>query len=116
MEKLSSEKIRELWQHYWEDRSHALVKPDSLVPDSTDKTVLFTTAGMQQLVPFLMGKSHDLGKRIFNIQKCLRTVDIDEVGDERHLTFFEMMGNWSLGSYFKNEALEWTVDFLVNTI
>ncbi len=114
MEFLNSEQIRDLWKKFWEDKkqNHKEVKANSLIPDAKDKTVLFTTAGMQQLVPYLVGKPHPLGKRVYNIQKCVRTWDIDEVGDERHLTFFEMMGNWSLGDYFKKEAIDWSYEFL----
>ncbi len=114
MVKLTSEQIRKLWSQFWESqpRNHKWAKPDSLIPSQEDKTVLFTTAGMQQFVPYLMGKPHPLGKRLYNIQKCVRTWDIDEVGDERHLTFFEMMGNWSLGDYFKKEAINWSYEFL----
>ena len=71
---------------------------------------------MQQLIPFLMGKAHPLGKRLFNIQRCLRTNDIDEIGDERHLASFEMMGNWSLGDYFKNDALKYSIEFLSDVL
>ncbi|UFX83430.1 alanine--tRNA ligase [Candidatus Absconditicoccus praedator] len=114
MKKLTSEEIRKLWDEFWQDpdRNHTYLKYASLVPDSQDKTVLFTTAGMQQLVPYLVGKPHPQGKRLYNTQKSLRTGDIDEVGDERHLTFFEMLGNWSLGDYFKKESLTWSIRFL----
>ena len=112
--KITSEEIRKLWSQFWESepRNHKWLPPDSLIPSQEDKTVLFTTAGMQQLVPYLMGKPHPLGKRLYNIQKCVRTGDIEEVGDERHLTFFEMMGNWSLGDYFKKKAINWSYEFL----
>ncbi len=115
-EKITSEKIRQLWKQFWESspRDHKRAKPDSLIPSQEDKTVLFTTAWMQQFVPYLMGKPHPLGKRLYNIQKCVRTWDIDEVGDERHLTFFEMMGNWSLWDYFKKEAISWSYEFLTD--
>lgn len=114
MQFLNSEDIRDLWKKFWEDQNqaHKEVKANSLIPDSKDKTVLFTTAGMQQLVPYLMWKPHPLWKRVYNIQKCLRTWDIDEVWDERHLTFFEMMWNWSLWDYFKKEAINWSYEFL----
>ena len=79
----------------------------SLVPEN-DPSVLFTTAGMQPLVPYLMGEPHPSGKRLVNVQKCVRTVDIEEIGDNTHATFFEMMGNWSLGDYFKKDAIKWS--------
>jgi len=71
---------------------------------------------MQQFVPYLIGKPHPLGKRLYNIQRCIRTNDIEDIGDERHLSMFEMMGNWSLGDYFKQDALTWTVEFLVDVL
>jgi alanyl-tRNA synthetase len=84
------------------------------VPDESDQSVLFTTAGMQPLVPYLMGNPHPKGKRIVNIQKCVRTQDIEEVGDKTHDTFFEMLGNWSLGDYFKEEAIKWSFELLTS--
>lgn len=87
----------------------------SLVPSTyDDEGTLFTTAGMQPMIPYLLGKTHPDGKRIADVQKCVRTGDIEDVGDNRHLTFFEMLGNWSLGDYFKKESLEWSFDFLTN--
>lgn len=90
-----------------------MIPSASLVPEN-DPSVLFTTAGMQPLVPYLLGEKHPGGKRLTNIQKCVRTGDIDEIGDNTHLTFFEMMGNWSLGDYFKKEAIEWSFELLTN--
>ena len=93
------------------ERKHKEIPSAPLVPEN-DPTVLFITAGMHPLVPYLMGEPHPLGKRLVDIQKSFRTDDIDEVGDERHFTFFEMLGNWSLGDYFKKEAIEWSFEFL----
>jgi len=110
---MKSEQIRKEWKKFWEDkiRNHKELKPAPLVPEG-DKTSLFTVAGMQQLVPYLSWKPHEDGKRLYNIQKCVRTPDIDEIWDERHLTMFEMMWNWSLGDYFKKESISWSVEFL----
>lgn len=91
-----------------------MVESSSLV--SPDPDVLFTTAGMHPLIPYLLGEEHPGGRRLVDVQRCLRTVDIDEVGDRSHLTFFEMLGNWSLGDYFKEESLRWTLEFLVDEI
>src|SRR5688572_7928629 len=97
---MRSEEIRKRFLTFFEKRGHAVVPSASLVPEG-DASVLFTTAGMQPLVPYLLGNPHPLGKRLVNVQKCVRTGDIDDIGDNTHLTFFEMMGNWSLGDYFK---------------
>ena len=98
---------------FWTSKNHAWLQPVSLVA-AKDSTALFNVAGMQQLIPFLSGKAHPLGKRLYNIQWCLRTNDIDEIGDERHLSYFTMMWNWSLGDYFKHDAITWSVEFLHN--
>ncbi len=98
-----------------EKHEHREIKGSSLLPEN-DPTVLFTTAGMHPLVPYLLGEKHPEGKRLVDVQKCLRTDDIDEVGDESHLTFFEMLGNWSLGDYFKEEAIKMSYEFLTNEL
>jgi len=96
---------------FFKSKEHKEITNSSLIP-ANDPTVLFTTAGMHPLVPFLLGQKHPQGKRLVNVQRCIRTGDIDEVGDSVHHTFFEMLGNWSLGDYFKKEAIEWSFDFL----
>lgn len=110
---MKSEEIRKRFLAFFEKRGHAIIPSASLVPEN-DPSVLFTTAGMQPLVPYLLGETHPAGIRLADIQKCVRTGDIDDVGDNRHLTFFEMMGNWSLGDYFKKEAISWSFEFLTN--
>ena len=94
-------------------RNHKEIPSAALVPEN-DPTVLFITAGMHPLVPFLLGEPHPLGKRLVDIQKSFRTDDIEEVGDRHHHTFFEMLGNWSLGDYFKKEAIGWSFEFLTD--
>ena len=109
-------KAKELKKKYFEffkEKQHALISSASLVPEH-DPTVLFTTAGMHPLIPYIMGEPHPAGKRLVDVQKCIRTGDIDEVGDPSHLTFFEMLGNWSLGDYWKKEAIEWSLNFLTS--
>ncbi len=110
---MNSEEIRDKFLKFFEKRGHKIIPSASLVPDN-DPSVLFNTAGMLPLVPYLLGESHPEGKRLVNFQKCLRTNDIDEVGDDTHLTFFEMLGNWSLGDYFKKEAIEWSYKLLTD--
>ncbi len=105
--------IRKKFMEFFSNRRHNTISGSSLIPEN-DPSVLFTTAGMHPLVPYLLGEPHPSGKRLVNYQKCLRTDDIDEVGDDIHLTFFEMLGNWSLGDYFKEEAIKMSYDFLVN--
>lgn len=105
--------IRQKYLDFFREKGHAIIPSASVIPEN-DPTVLFTTAGMHPLVPYLMGQTHPMGKRLANAQKCLRTDDIEEVGDNRHLTFFEMLGNWSLGDYFKPEAIAWSFEFLTD--
>lgn len=105
--------LKKKYIEFFKGKAHKEIPNASLIP-SNDPTVLFTTAGMHPLVPYLLGQEHPLGKRLVNIQKCLRTDDIEEVGDDFHLTFFEMLGNWSLGDYFKKESIEWSFEFLTD--
>ncbi|HEY4500473.1 MAG TPA: alanine--tRNA ligase-related protein, partial [Candidatus Paceibacterota bacterium] len=111
---MESQEIRRRFLKFFEKRGHTAIPSASLVPAENDESVLFTTAGMQPLIPYLLGKSHPAGRRLVNIQKCVRTQDIDEVGDSTHDTFFEMLGNWSLGDYFKAEAIEWSFELLTS--
>ena len=108
---MNANQLRHSYLHFFEQRGHARIQSAPLLPEN-DPTVLFTTAGMHPLVPFLLGEPHPLGVRLVDFQKCLRTNDIDEVGDPAHLTFFEMLGNWSLGDYFKAESLARSYEFL----
>ncbi len=110
---MDSKEIRQRFLKFFEERGHAILPSASLVPEN-DPSVLFNTAGMQPLVPYLLGEEHPKGKRLANIQKCVRTGDLEEVGDNTHLTFFEMMGNWSLGDYFKEEAINWSYELLTD--
>ncbi|MFA6000238.1 MAG: alanine--tRNA ligase [Candidatus Paceibacterota bacterium] len=110
---MQSDEIRSRFLKFFEDRGHKIIPSASLVPEN-DPSVLFNTAGMQPLVPYLLGQTHPMGKRIANIQKCVRTGDLDDIGDNRHLSFFEMMGNWSLGDYFKEDAIKWSYKFLTS--
>lgn len=111
MRTLTARELRKLYLDFFKGKGHALISGSSLIPQN-DPTVLFTTAGMHPLVPYLLGEPHPAGKRLCNVQKCVRTGDIDSVGDASHLTFFEMLGNWSLGDYFKQEAIAWSFEFL----
>lgn len=110
---LTSTEIRERFLKFFEKRGHVIIPSASLVPEN-DPSVLFNTAGMQPLVPYLLGQTHPAGKRLADVQKCVRTVDIDEVGDNTHLTFFEMLGNWSLGDYWKIDSINWSYELLTS--
>ncbi len=112
---MKASELRLKYIEFYKSKAHAQIPSGSLQPEN-DPTVLFTTAGMHPLVPFLMGAPHPSGKRLVNSQKCIRTQDIDEVGDDWHCTFFEMLGNWSLGDYFKEEAITWTYEFLTKVL
>jgi alanyl-tRNA synthetase len=112
---MNASQLREIYQTFFVERGHTRISSAPLQPEN-DPTVLFTTAGMHPLVPFLLGEPHPSGKRLVNFQKCIRTNDIDEVGDSSHLTFFEMLGNWSLGDYFKRESLTWSYEFLTSVL
>jgi len=113
MKDISAASLRSLFIEFFVDKGHTVIPSASLIPEN-DPTVLFTTAGMHPLVPYLMGQPHPAGRRLVNVQKCVRTGDIDDVGDKSHLTFFEMLGNWSLGDYFKEEMIPWSWEFLTS--
>ena len=113
MKNITSTQLREMFQAFMESKGHHRIQSASIIPEN-DPTVLFTTAGMHPLVPYLMGTPHPAGTRLTDVQKCIRTGDIEEVGDPSHLTFFEMLGNWSLGDYFKKEAISWSWEFLTS--
>ncbi len=110
---MTSNEIRQRFLAFFEKRGHAIIPSASLVPEN-DPSVLFNTAGMQPLVPYLLGEKHPQGTRLADVQKCVRTNDIDEVGDNTHLTFFEMLGNWSLGDYWKEESINWSYELLTS--
>lgn len=110
---MNSNEIRKRFLEFFKKRGHAIIPSASLVPEN-DPSVLFNTAGMQPLVPYLLGQKHPMGKRIANVQKCVRTGDLEDIGDNRHFSFFEMLGNWSLGDYFKEEAITWSYEFLTS--
>lgn len=113
MKQISSAELREMFQSFMESKGHHRIHSASVIPEN-DPTVLFTTAGMHPLVPYLLGTPHPAGTRLTDVQKCIRTGDIDDVGDPSHLTFFEMLGNWSLGDYFKQEAIANSWEFLTS--
>ena len=115
MKELTTKQLREEYLNFFKSKGHAVIGSASLIPDN-DPTVLFTTAGMHPLVPYLLGAKHPEGKRLTDVQKCVRTGDIDEVGDDTHCTFFEMLGNWSLGDYFKKESISYSYEFLTDVL
>ena len=113
MKSYTSTELRSLFLKFFNDHGHAIISSASVIPEN-DPTVLFTTAGMHPLVPYLMGAKHPSGTRLTDVQKCIRTGDIEDVGDFSHLTFFEMLGNWSLGDYFKEQMIPWSWEFLTS--
>jgi len=113
MKQLTADELRSKYINFFISKGHTQIQGKSLLPEN-DPTVLFTTAGMHPLVPYLLGQEHPAGKRLTDFQKCIRTCDIDSVGDASHLTFFEMLGNWSLGDYFKEEAIKMSFEFLTS--
>ncbi|MFA4818836.1 MAG: alanine--tRNA ligase [Patescibacteria group bacterium] len=112
---MTANELRQKFLDFFKAKGHTIIPSASLIPEN-DPTVLFTTAGMHPLVPYLLGEEHPDGRRVASCQKCIRTGDIDEVGDDVHLTFFEMLGNWSLGDYWKQEAIEWSFEFLTKEL
>jgi alanyl-tRNA synthetase len=112
---MDAQELRDAYVNFFKERGHTYIRSASLIPEN-DPTVLFTTAGMHPLVPYLLGEKHPGGKRLVNFQKCIRTGDIEEVGDASHLTFFEMLGNWSLGDYFKKDSIEFSFDLLKDVL
>lgn len=112
---MTSRELREKYLQFFEKKGHKIIPSAPLVPEN-DPSTLFVSAGMQPLVPYLLGQSHPAGTRLVNVQKCIRTGDIDEVGDSFHHTFFEMLGNWSLGDYFKQESIPWSYEFLTKEL
>lgn len=113
--KLTADALRDMYLSFFESKGHTIISGASVIPEN-DPTVLFTTAGMHPLVPYLLGEKHPAGTRLVDVQKCIRTGDIEAVGDSAHLTFFEMLGNWSLGDYFKKDAIAWSFEFLTQKL
>jgi len=112
---MTSSELRKKYLEFFESKGHVILPSASLIPEN-DPTGLFINSGMHPLVPYLLGQKHPAGNRLVNCQKCIRTIDIDEVGDETHLTFFQMLGNWSLGDYWKEEAINWALEFLTEEL
>ena len=115
MKEIKSYELREKYLKFFEEKGHKVIPSASLIPEN-DPSVLFTTAGMHPLVPYLLGQKHPGGKRLCDVQKCVRTGDIEEVGDATHCTFFEMLGNWSLGDYFRKESINFSFEFLTKVL
>lgn len=115
MKPLKSYELREQYLNFFKEKGHSVISSASLIPEN-DPSVLFTTAGMHPLVPYLLGEKHPNGNRLTDVQKCVRTGDIDDVGDATHCTFFEMLGNWSLGDYFKKDSITFSFEFLTKTL
>ena len=111
MKKFTSDELRNSWLNFYKERGHVDVGAVSLVSDGSTG-VMFNVAGMQPLMPYLLGQKHPMGTRLCNVQGCVRTNDIDSVGDKSHVTFFEMMGSWSLGDYFKEDRCNWSYELL----
>ncbi|MBQ9624858.1 MAG: alanine--tRNA ligase, partial [Clostridia bacterium] len=112
---MKTTELRDKYLNFFKSKGHSVIASASLIPEN-DPTVLFTTAGMHPLVPYLLGEKHPSGTRLTDVQKCVRTGDIDDVGDNSHCTFFEMLGNWSLGDYFKEESINWSYEFLTKEL
>src|SRR3989339_481347 len=112
---MKTNEIRKAYLDFFQEHGHIVIPSASLIPEN-DPTTLFTGSGMQPMVPYLLGEAHPEGTRIADSQKCFRSGDIEEVGDNRHTTFFEMLGNWSLGDYFKKEQVEWMFGFLTKEL
>ena len=115
MKKLTRKELINDYLTFFEKNNHSIIKGSSLIPEN-DPSVLFTTAGMHPLVPYLLGEKHPSGNKLTNVQKCIRTTDIESVGDDSHLTFFEMLGNWSLGDYFKEDAIKYSFEYLTKVL
>src|SRR4030065_1534339 len=112
---MTGNEIRKKYLDFFEGKRHKVIPPAPIVP-LNDPTTLFTSSGMQQLVPYLKGEPHPMGTRLVDSQPCFRSEDINEVGDNRHTTFFEMLGNWSLGDYFKQDQITWFFSFLTDVV
>ena len=112
---MNTQELRKKYLDFFESKGHKII-PSALLMPENDPTTLFTGSGMQPMVPYLLGERHPMGTRIADSQKCFRAVDMDDVGDNRHTTFFEMLGNWSLGDYFKAEQVDWMFEFLITEV
>ena len=112
---MTGDELRQAFLSFFVERGHTIIPSASLVPEN-DPSALFTSAGMQPLIPYLLGEIHPGGRRLVDVQKCLRTVDIEEVGDTSHNTFFEMLGFWSLGDYWKQDSLRWTLEWFTHVL